>query len=68
MLRVLQPCLTDLSWLLIGYNYPGVTAYTGVTSLAAKQVCPGPVKRASCTEFVKKVELRPIVCTFHKTG
>ena len=32
----------------------GVTTYTGVTSLAAKQVCLGPVKRATCTEFVAK--------------
>ena len=28
--------------------------YTGVTSLAANQVCLGPVKRATCTDFVAK--------------
>ena len=41
-------------WLLIGSNYAEVTPYTGVTSLAAQQVCLGPVKRASCTDFVPK--------------
>ena len=35
-------------------NYAGVTPYTGVTSLAAKQVCLWPVKRATCTGFVAK--------------
>ena len=27
------------------------------TSLAAKQVCPGLVQRATCTDLLKKVEL-----------
>ena len=30
----------------------GVTPYTGVTQVAAKQVCLGRVKRATFTEFV----------------
>ena len=38
------------NWLLIGWNKAGVTPYTGV----AKQVCHGPLKRASCTNFVAK--------------
>ena len=41
-------------WPLIGWNYAGVTPYTGYTSLCAKQVCLGPVKRATCTDFVAK--------------
>ena len=30
----------------------GVTQYTRFTSLVAKQVCLGLVKRATCTDFV----------------
>lgn len=33
----------------------GVTPYTELTSLVAKQVSPGPVKRAICTDFVAKI-------------
>ena len=39
-------------WLLIVYNYARVTPYMGVTSRAAKLVCAGPVKLATCTDFV----------------
>ena len=36
----------------------GVTPYMRVTSLATKQVCLGPVKHATCTDFVLyKVEI-----------
>ena len=35
----------------------GVTPETGVTSLVAKQICFGSVKRATCTDFLQKVEL-----------
>ena len=35
-------------------NYAGVALYLGVTSLAAKQVFLGPVKRAICTDFLVK--------------
>ena len=35
-------------------NYTGVALYVGVTSLAAKQVFLGPVKRAICTDFLVK--------------
>ena len=38
----------------IGQNYAGVLPYTGVTPLVAKQVCLGPVKRATYTDFVAK--------------
>ena len=31
-----------------------VTQYTGVTSVKRKQVCLGPVKLATCTDFVAK--------------
>lgn len=37
--------------LKIGYKYAGVTSYTEFTSLAAKQVCLGPVKSATCFLF-----------------
>ena len=40
--------------ILIGWNYTGVTPYTGGMSLAAKQVCLGPVKHATSTDFVVK--------------
>ena len=30
----------------------GVTPYRRIKSLAAKHVCLGPVKRATCTDFV----------------
>ena len=36
------------------YNYPVVTPYTGVLSLASKQVCLGLVKIAKCTDFLAK--------------
>ena len=35
-------------------KYARTTPRTGLRSLAAKQVCFGPVKRATCTEFVAK--------------
>ena len=42
----------------------GVTPYMRVTSLSAKQVCLGPVKRATCTDFVlEKVEILSILST-----
>ena len=43
----------------IGQVYVAVTPYTGVSSLAAKQVCLGSVKRTTCTDFVanERVEL-----------
>ena len=40
--------------LLLGWNYAGVIPYTGVTPLAAKQVCLGPVKRTTCTDSVPR--------------
>ena len=39
----IQCCKLRKYWLLIGWNYARVTPYTGVTSLAAKQVCLGSV-------------------------
>ena len=39
----IQCCKLREYWLLIGWNYAEVTPYTGVTSLASKQVCLGPV-------------------------
>ena len=39
-------------WLLIGWNYTGVTQYWEVTSLVAKQVYLVSVKRATWTDFV----------------
>ena len=53
LLQVVSILTSD--WL----NYVGVMPYTGVTSLVAKQVCLGPVKRATCIEFV--VELKSFV-------
>ena len=41
-------------WLLIGKNYAGVALYTWVASFATKQVCLGPVYRATYTDFVAK--------------
>ena len=41
-------------WLLIGKNYAGVALYTWVSSFATKQVCLGPVNRATYTDFVAK--------------
>ena len=35
---------------------------TGFTSLAARQVCLGPVKRATCTDLLQKVELFSSFC------
>ena len=43
-------CKLHEYWLLIGWNKAGVTPYTGV----AKQVCHGPFKCASCTNFGAK--------------
>ena len=46
--------------MLTGKNYAVVALYVGVTSLAAKQVCLGPVKRAQLVQiFLQKVELLP---------
>ena len=42
---------------MTGQNYAGVIPYTEFTSLAAKQVCLGGVKRATCTDFVLKRKL-----------
>ena len=41
-------------WLLIGKNYAGLALYTWVSSFATKQVCLGPVNRATYTDFVAK--------------
>ena len=56
-----QPCLaTNIGccksrlyeyWILIGWNYAGVTPYTGATSLAVKQVRIGSVKHAARANF-----------------
>ena len=37
----------------------GVTPHVGVMSLAAKQVCLEPVKRAACTDFVSQSRTTP---------
>ena len=43
--------------MLTGKNYAGVALYVEVTSLAAKQVCLGRVKRAPVVQiFLQKVE------------
>ena len=43
----------------------GVTPYIGVTSLTAKQVCSGPVKRKTCKDFLQKDDvLSSFICTF----
>ena len=63
--RVEKPCcafyrprikrvLQQIKLLQVGQSYARVMPYTGVTSLAAKQVCLGAVKRATCTDFVAK--------------
>ena len=36
----------------------GVTPYIAVTSLTAKQVCSGPVKRKTCKDFLQKDDSR----------
>ena len=41
-------------WLLIGKNYAEVALYKWVSSFATKQVCLGPVNRATYTDFVAK--------------
>ena len=40
--------------LLIEQNYAGITPLAGVTSLAAKEVRPKSVKRATGTDFIAK--------------
>ena len=42
--------------LLIEQNYAGITPLAGVTSLAAKEVRPKSVKRATRTDFIAKKE------------
>ena len=65
MLRVLPPtfkpscnksgcCKLREYWLPIGKNYAEVALYTWVSSFATKQVCLGPVNRATYTDFVAK--------------
>ena len=49
-------------WLLIGWNKAEVTPYTGV----AKQVCHGPFKRASCTNFGAKCRATLLAATTFK--
>ena len=41
-------------WLLIGWNYAGLTPCTGVMSLAEKKLALWSVKLATCTDFVAK--------------
>ena len=42
-------------WLLIGQDYAGVTSYARFTPLAAREVCLGSIKRATCADFVAKI-------------
>ena len=47
-------CMLHKHWPQVGWNHAGVMPYTGFTSLAAKLVCIGPVKREISTYYVTK--------------
>ena len=57
-IKVAASCLNTDVWLDKITREP----CTGFTSLAAKQVCLGPVKRATCTDLLQKVELFSSFC------
>ena len=53
-------------WLLIGWNYAGLTPCTGVMSLAEKKLALWSVKLATCTDFVAKSRTTLLFATnFH---
>ena len=47
-------CKLRSYWILTEKNYAGVALYMRVTLLAAKHVCLGPVKLATCTDSLAK--------------
>ena len=57
-IKVAASCLNTDVWLDKITREP----CTGFTSLAARQVCLGPVKRATCTDLLQKVELFSSFC------
>ena len=54
--QIVASCVNTVN--TVGQVYVAVTPYTGVSSLAAKQVCLGSVKRTTCTDFVAKLKSR----------
>ena len=56
--------LLQVVWILTSYwiKLNGRQAIHRCWSLVAKQVCYGPVKRATCTDFVEKVEQLTTFC------
>ena len=53
---VLQQIRFQVAWIQTskGWNYAEVTRYTGIKSLAAKQVCLGSLERVICFNFDAK--------------